>query len=81
MLNGIPVLTECDVTLSVAGKGKLPTRTAGNTHTMPLQLGVRPTDCTMSKMPTTPIALNVLPIIERSVEMEMEKIGIIHSES
>ena len=41
MLNGLPVLTGCDVTLSVAGKGKLPTRTAGNT--MPHQLDVGPT--------------------------------------
>ena len=32
MLNGLPVLTGCDVTLSVAGKGKLTTRTAGNAY-------------------------------------------------
>ena len=75
MLNGLPVLTVCDVTLSVAGKGKLTTTTAGNAHTMPHQLDVGPTysDCTMSKMPTTAIAQNVLPITERSGEMEKEK--------
>ena len=38
MLNDLPVLTGCGVTLSVAGKGKLPTRTAGNAYTMPHQL-------------------------------------------
>ena len=43
MLNGLPVLTVCDVTLSVAGKGKLTTTTAGNAHTMPHQLDVGPT--------------------------------------
>ena len=30
-------------------------------------------DCAKSMMPTTAIALNVIPIIERSGEMEMEK--------
>ena len=43
MLNGLPVLTGCDVTLPVAGKGKLTTRTAGNAYTMPQQLDVGPT--------------------------------------
>ena len=62
MLNGLPVLNGCDVTLSVAGKGKFTTRTAGNTYTMPHQLDVGPAvDCTMSKMPTTAIAVNVRP--------------------
>ena len=42
MINGLPVLTGCDVTLSVAGKGKLTTRTAGNAYTMPHQLDVGP---------------------------------------
>ena len=71
MLNGLPVLTGCDVTLSVAEKGKLTTRTAGNDATSVRCTAYR--DCTMSKMPTTAIALNVLPIIERSGEMEMGK--------
>ena len=74
MLNGLPVVTGCDVTLSVAGKGKLTTRRPGNAYTMPHQLDVGPTViATMSKMPTTALARNVLPIIERSGEKEMEK--------
>ena len=43
MLNGLAVLTGCDVTLSVAGKGKVTTRMAGNAYTMPHQLDVEPT--------------------------------------
>ena len=35
MLNGLSVLTGCDVTLSVAGKGRLTIRMAGNAYTMP----------------------------------------------
>ena len=44
-------------------------------HTMPHQLDVPRaySDCTMSNMPTTAIALNVLPVIERSGDMEMDK--------
>ena len=43
MLNDLPALTGCDVTLSVTGKGKLTTRTAGNAYTMPHQLDAGPT--------------------------------------
>ena len=43
MLNGLPVLTGCDLTFSVAGEGKLKIRTAGNSYTMPHQLDVGPT--------------------------------------
>ena len=38
---GLPALTGCDVTLSVAGKVKLSNRTAGNSQIMPHQLDVQ----------------------------------------
>ncbi len=40
MLNGLPVLPGCDVTLPVAGEGKLTTGMAGNAYTMTHQLDV-----------------------------------------
>ena len=40
MLNGLPVLTRCDANLSVAGKRKRTTKTAGNAYMMLHQLDV-----------------------------------------
>ena len=68
-LYGLPVLTRCDVTLSVAGKEHLqPGRQRMHNDATSFRRRAY-SGCTMSTMPTTVIALNVLPITERSDEM------------
>ena len=60
MLNELPVLTGCGVNLSVAGRGKVTTRTAGNAYDATSIRCRAYSDCTIPKMPTTVIALDVL---------------------
>ena len=60
MLNELPVLTGCGVNVSDAGKGKITTKTAGNAYDVTSIRCRAYSDCTISQMPTTVIALDVL---------------------